>query len=128
MTFAQQADQWPAYDGLGDEEDDELPPQEGDDESDLSLDNLEDWLVDHPTGLPFFDDFVQQTLRWLHEELETEALVGNLKDVRATLLETRDPLPQPIRRSLLRLKHALEADDGEIALHVLMQLSDELGR
>jgi hypothetical protein len=125
MTFAQEADLWP-YDGLGDENDDELPPQDGDDESDLSLDNLEDWLCNHPSGVPFFDEFVEKTLAWLHDQMDTHSLMVELKWVRTNLKQEQDDLDPRLKRALLRLKRALEADDGEIALHILMQLSDEL--
>lgn len=125
MTFEQEAHEWPAYDGLGDEDGDELPVQEGDFRRAEDLDALEDWLRQHPSGLDYFDQFVQQALFWLSEELETEALLVDLANVRATVKQNYGPKLKPfLARPLKRLRDAIECEEEEMTLHLLIKLSD----
>ncbi|MBX3171563.1 MAG: hypothetical protein KF760_29410 [Candidatus Eremiobacteraeota bacterium] len=125
MTFEEEAHEWPAYDGLGDENFDELPVQEGDVPRLEDLDVLQDWLEKHPSGLDYFDQFVQQALFWLREELETEALLLDLSNVRATIQQNYGPKLKPfLARPLKRLRHAIEAEEEEMTLHLLIKLSD----
>lgn len=125
MTFEDEAHEWPSYDGLGDEDCDELPVQEGDLPRVDDLDVLCDWLEKHPSGLDYYDQFVQQALFWLSEELETEDLLEALGHVRATLVQNYGPkLKSFLARPLRRLRDAIDREDEESALHLMMKLSD----
>lgn len=125
MTFEDEAHEWPAYDGLGDEDLQELPPQEGDIPGPEDLDMLQDWLEQHPSGLDYFDQFVQQALFWLSEELETEALLVDLGNVQATVKQNYGPKLKPfLARPLKRLQNAIESEQEEMTLHLLIKLSD----
>jgi len=124
MTFEDEAHEWPAYDGLGDENCD-LPVQEGDLARLEDLDRLQDWLKQHPSGLDYFDQLVQQALFWLREELETEALLVDLENVLATVKQNYGPKLKPfLARPLKRLRSAIESEEEEMTLHLLIKLSD----
>lgn len=124
MTFENEAHEWPAYDGLGDE-DCSLPVQEGDIPGPEDLDVLCDWLEKHPSGLDYFDQFVQQALFWVSEELETEPLLEALSHVRAAVEQNYGPKLKPfLARPLRRLRNAIDGEDEESALHLLIKLSD----
>lgn len=125
MTFEEEAHEWPAYDGLGDEDGDGLPVQEGDIPGPEDLDVLEDWLKQHPSGLDYFDQFVQQALFWLSDELQTEALLEDLSNVRATVVQNYGPKLKPfLARPLRRLRDAIDCEEEEMTLHLLIKLSD----
>ncbi|MBN9420496.1 MAG: hypothetical protein J0I12_33940 [Candidatus Eremiobacteraeota bacterium] len=125
MTFEDEAHEWPAYDGLGDEDCEELPVQEGDVPGDEDLDVLCDWLEKHPSGLDYYDQFVQQALFWLSDELDTEALLEALSHVRAAVEQNYGPKLKPfLARPLRRLRNAIDGEDEESALHLLIKLSD----
>ncbi len=125
MTFEEEAHEWPAYDGLGDEDQDELPVQEGDIPGPEDLEVLEGWLREHPSGLDYFDQFVQQALFWVSEELETEALLVEMSNVRATVKQNYGPKLKPfLARPLKRLREAVECEEEEMTLHLLIKLSD----
>ena len=125
MSFEDEAHEWPAYDGLGDEHDDALPPQEGDYPAEGDLERLQLWLQEHPSGLDYFDQFVQQAFFWLHEELDTEPLLVELKNVKATVRQNYGPKLKPfLARPLMRLRNAIEGEEEEMTLHLLIKLSD----
>lgn len=125
MTFEDEAHEWPAYDGLGDEDCQDLPVQEGDVLRLDDLDVLQDWLEKNPSGLGYFDQFVQQALFWLSEEMETEALLVELENVRIATQQNYGPKLKPfLARPLKRLRHAVEAEEEEMVLHLLIKLSD----
>ena len=127
MTFEHEADEWPPYHGLGDEHSEELPPQEGDIPGPEDLDVLLDWLEKNPSGLDYFDQFVQQALFWVNEELDTDALLVDLTNVRATVKQTYGPKLKPfLARPFKRLRNAIEEEQDEMALHLLIKLSDVL--
>ena len=126
MSFEDEAHEWPAYDGLGDEDDEVLPIQEGDEPAE-SLDHLVEHLRRHPSTLDYFDQFVQQALFWFEEELESPLLIADLNNVRAALKQSYGPKLRPLlSRPLLRLRQAIDEEDGEMVLHLLIKLSDVL--
>jgi len=121
-----ESDEWPEYDGLGDENQEDLPPQEADDESDLGL--LRDWLEHNPSGLPRVDALVASALEWVDEDLDTAEMIVRLKSLRKELLEESPhrQLTAPVRRCLNRLKRALQDENPELAVRALSHLRFEL--
>lgn len=125
MTDSDSGD-WPEYDGLGDEDQEELPPQEGDDGFDQDL--LLDWLRQNPTGIGRVDALVESLLAWIDEQIDTAGMVSRLKKLRAELLRESPEgiLKKPLRLGLTRLKRALQEEDEELALKALFHLRGEL--
>jgi hypothetical protein len=126
MSFEDEAHEWPAYDGLGDPELGDLPVHEGDEEDgDYSL--LEKNLCEQPSGLDYYDQFVQQALFWLHEELETEACLEQLQNLRAALKQDYGPKLRPVLgRPLVRLEQALDDEQPDLVIQLLIKLRDIL--
>lgn len=125
MGFEDEADEWPQYDGLGDPDNEDLPVHEGDEEDDFQ--HLEEYLREHPSGLSYYDQFVQQALFWLREELETDLLVDALYNLRTALKQDYGPkLRASMGRPLLRLKQAVEGEQPDMVMQLLIKLNDVL--
>jgi len=115
------------YDGLGDEDADGLPPQDGDDEVEVDLDEFCERLSANPTGLSFFDTYVKSALDWLEDEETTENLRGSTDQLERDLrshwsLQVPDWLDDEVND----LKQAFEKDDGEKMLYILLHIQKKL--
>jgi hypothetical protein len=113
------SEDWPDYDGEGDE--DALPPQEADDEGEVALPQLRAELLRRLPTLPFVQSYVAEALRWLDEEESTEVLL-TATDLLAANLRTSGPWDEITSD----LKTALSEDEGEDLLYALLRLVKEL--
>lgn len=120
-------DEWDDYDGLGDEDADGLPPQEGDDEVEVDLDEFCERLLANPTGLSFFDGYVKSALDWLEDEETTENLRGSTDQLERDLRSHWSlQVPDWLDEEVADLKQAFEKDDGEKMLYILLHIQKKL--
>ncbi|MBT9583325.1 hypothetical protein IV102_08240 [bacterium] len=120
-------DDWEDYDGLGDEDADGLPPQAGDDEVEVDLDELCGRLLANSTGLSFFDTFVKLALDWLEDEETTENLRAASEQLERDLLSHWSlQVPDWLDDELADLKQAFEKEDGEKVLYILLHIQKKL--
>lgn len=113
------SEDWPEYDGEGDE--DALPAQEADDEMEVALPELRAELLRCLPAVPFVQSYVAEALRWLDEEESTEVLL-TATDLLAVGLRP----PGPWQEITADLKAALSNDEGEDLLYALLRLVKEL--
>ena len=107
-------DEWPDYDGEGEE--DALPPQQGDDQSEADL--REELQRRLPTQ-PYLQSYIGEALRWIDEEESTEVML-----VATDLLESNLNGRWP--DIMADLRDALREDEGEDLLYALLRLTKEL--
>ena len=110
-------EEWPDYDGEGDEE--ALPPQQSDDEGEIGLPELRAELQRRLPTRPYLQSYVAEALRWLDEEESTEVMLAA-----TDLLESN--LKGPWAEILDQLREALREDEGEDLLYALLRLTKEL--
>lgn len=107
-------DEWPDYDGEGDE--DSLPPQQGDDEGEVGLPELKAELLRRLPTDPYVQRYVAEAMLWIDEQQSTEVM-----------LAATDLLESNLKgHSLDDLREALREEDGEDLLYALLRLVKEL--
>ncbi|MBN9416224.1 hypothetical protein ABS71_18055 [bacterium SCN 62-11] len=110
-------EEWPDYDGEGDE--DSLPPQQGDDESEAGVPELRAELQRRLPTQPYLQSYISEAMRWLDEEESTEVMLA-ATDLLEANLQSRWP------DLLTDLRDALREDEGEDLLYALLRLTKEL--
>lgn len=121
----EEADDWPDYDGLGDEK--ALEAQDEDDDDDVDIDELCETLTENPTRYPFFDGFVKSAVGWLEDEETTENLQAATEQLDRDLRSHfKVQVPDWLDQSVADLKQAFEKDDGENMLLILLHIQKVL--
>lgn len=120
---------FPPYDGLGDEDDDSIPAQEGDDDQLEDFEDLVKQLDGRFTEISAVDDLIGVALEWVDDEATLEDVEDQFEKAEAALYAQApegEDLSPFLSAQLRRLEAALDNDDEDEVLLSLLTISGEL--